>query len=104
MNTGPEKPPATIMPSAALIAFSTPSDAGTSTNASAGEAGELAALGLVTGDGPEADGASTPVDDGAALPSPGDEEVAHADQTAAAAMRTAARRIVGRLLVPMKED
>jgi hypothetical protein len=92
------------MPSAAAIAFSTPSDAGTATKASAGEAGEAAALGLAPGAGPDADGTGASNDDGAALPSPGDDEVAHADTIAAAAIRTADRSIVGRLLVPMTED
>ena len=104
MKTGPAKPPATIMPSAAAIAFSTPSEAGASANASAGEAGEPAALGLVTGGGPDEDGTGAADDEGAALPSPGDDDVAQADMTAAAAIRSADRRIVGRLLVPMTED
>jgi len=104
VKTGPEKPPTTIVPSAALIAFSTPSDAGTATNAAAGDAGEAAALGLVPCGGPYAGGTGAADDDGAALPSPGDDEVAQADMTAAAAIRTAVRRIVGRLLGPMKED
>jgi len=104
VKTGPEKPPTTIVPSAALIAFSTPSDAGTATNAAAGDAGEAAALGLVTGGGPDEDGAGAADDEGAALPSPGDDDVAQADMTAAAAIRSADRRIVGRLLVPMTED
>lgn len=104
MKTGPAKPPTTDMPSAAVIAFSTPSDAGTATKASAVEAGEAAALGLVPGAEPDADDTGAPDDDGAALPSPGDDEVAQADMIAAAAIRTADRRIVGGLLVPMKED
>jgi hypothetical protein len=92
------------MPSAAAIVFNTPSDAGTATNASAGEAGEAAALGLVPGGGPDADGVGTADDEGAALPSLGDDEVAQADMTAAAAIRTTDRRIVGRRLMPMTED
>jgi hypothetical protein len=92
------------MPSAAAIAFSAPSEAGTPTNASAGEAGELAALGPVTGDGPDAKDAGTPFDDGAALPSPGDDEVAQAEKIAETATRTADRRIVGGLVVPMASD
>jgi hypothetical protein len=86
------------------MAFSTPSDAGTATNTSAGEAGDAAALGLVPGGGPDPDGTGAVDDEGAALPSPGDDEVAQADMTAAAATRTADRRIVGRLRVPMTED
>jgi hypothetical protein len=91
------------MPLAALIAFRTPSDAGTATKASSGEAGEAAELGLVTGDAPDAGGTGAPDDDGAALPSPGDDDVAQVDRNAAAAIRTANRRIV-RGLVSMNED
>jgi hypothetical protein len=66
------------MPSLIEIALSAPSDVGRSRMASAGEAGEPAALGLAPGWALDPDGLGTPVVEVAELPSLGEVDVVQA--------------------------
>ena len=100
MKTGPAKPPATMVPPLVEMAFSTPSDAGRSRNESSGDAGELAALGLAPGWGPEADGSGSPVVEVAELPPRGEAEVAQAAASAAIAIKCTNCRIMARCRGP----
>jgi hypothetical protein len=86
------------------MAFSTPSDAGRSRNASSGEAGELAVLGLASGGATEADAFGTPDVDVAELPPLGEAEVVQAATIAAITIKQTGRKWIGRRIMATPRD